>query len=40
MSLIQAVVGFAVLFLGRLLFWLFAVAFELALAFPGDQDGR
>ena len=43
MSLIQAVVGFASLFFGRLLFWLFVGAagfvlgFELALAFLGDE---
>lgn len=43
MSLIQALVGIASLFFGRLLFWLFVGAagfvagFELALAFLGDQ---
>lgn len=43
MPLVQALVGFASLFFGRLLFWLFVGAagfvagFELALTFLGDQ---
>lgn len=44
MPLVQALVGFASLFFGRLLFWLFVGAagfvagFELALVFLGDQS--